>query len=156
MKVSSSITKQCSHDRQGVTLDSLSERLRLAGMKLTNQRKDLLDILLHSSAPISADEISKKSNKKTDALDLVTIYRCLKRFEELNLITRLEFGDGISRFELTTESGHHHHHVICRKCSRVEPLHICDLDAHIKMVECMGYTQLTHRLEFFGICSSCQ
>ena len=140
MKKASDKINQCSHDRQGVTLDSLSERLRQSGMKLTNQRKDLLDILLHSSEPISADEIFKK-NKKTEALDLVTIYRCLKRFEELNLVTRLEFGDGISRFELTTETGHHHHHVICRECSRVEPLHICDLDMHLKLVEKMGYAK---------------
>lgn len=138
-----------------MNLDSLGERLRKAGMKLTNQRKGLLGILLHHPEPISADEIFKKI-QKTEAMDLVTIYRCLKKFEESGLVSRLEFGDGISRFELTAESGHHHHHVICRECQRVEPLHICDLETHIHMVEKMGYAQVSHRLDFFGICSECR
>lgn len=125
-------------------------------MKLTSQRSQLLKILLNHPEPISADEIFKKFETKSDGMDLVTIYRILKKFEEAGLVSRLEFGDGVARFELTLESGHHHHHVICRSCQRVEPLHICDLDPHIRMVEEMGYKQVSHRLDFFGLCSRCQ
>lgn len=89
-------------------------------------------------------------------MDLVTIYRILKKFEEFELVTRLEFGDGVARFELTLESGHHHHHVICRSCQKVEALHICDLDLHILAVEKMGYKQVNHRLDFFALCANCQ
>ncbi|WP_041577422.1 Fur family transcriptional regulator [Bdellovibrio bacteriovorus] len=147
---------KCSHDRKNIDIDSLNERVRKAGMKLTQQRGQLLKILLHHPEPISADEIFKKIDDKSDGMDLVTIYRILKKFEEGGLVSRLEFGDGVARFELTLESGHHHHHVICRHCQRVEPLHICDLDQHIKMVEAMGYKQVAHRLDFFGVCSRCQ
>ncbi|MFV8258380.1 Fur family transcriptional regulator [Bdellovibrio bacteriovorus] len=147
---------KCSHDRKNIDIDSLNERVRKAGMKLTQQRSQLLKILLHHPEPISADEIFKKIDDKSDGMDLVTIYRILKKFEEAALVSRLEFGDGVARFELTLESGHHHHHVICRHCQRVEPLHICDLDQHIKMVEAMGYKQVAHRLDFFGVCSRCQ
>lgn len=147
---------KCSHDRKNLNIDSLNERVRKAGMKLTQQRNQLLKILLHHPEPISADEIFKQIEDKSEGMDLVTIYRILKKFEEAALVSRLEFGDGVARFELTLESGHHHHHVICRLCQRVEPLHICDLDQHIKMVEAMGYQQVTHRLDFFGICSRCQ
>lgn len=147
---------KCSHDRKNIDIDSLNERVRKAGMKLTQQRSQLLGILLHHPEPISADEIFKKIDDKSDGMDLVTIYRILKKFEEAGLVSRLEFGDGVARFELTLESGHHHHHVICRHCQRVEPLHICDLDQHIKLVEAMGYKQVAHRLDFFGVCSRCQ
>lgn len=125
-------------------------------MKLTQQRMLMLKILLQHPEPISADEIFKEVAPKESGMDLVTIYRILKKFEEAGLVSRLEFGDGVARFELTLESGHHHHHVICRQCQRVEPLHICDLDQHIKMVEGMGYKQVSHRLDFFGLCSKCQ
>lgn len=137
-------------------MDSLNERVRRAGMKLTQQRGQLLKILLNHPEPISADEIFKKFNPRSEGMDLVTIYRILKKFEEAGLVTRLEFGDGVARFELTLESGHHHHHVICRVCQKVEPLHICDLEQHLKLVESMGYSQLSHRLDFFGVCSRCQ
>lgn len=137
-------------------MESLEERVRGAGMKLTQQRQQILKILLHHPEPISADEIFKRFESKSAGMDLVTIYRILKKFEEADLVSRLEFGDGVARFELALESGHHHHHVICKICQRVEPLHICDLDPHIKMVEKMGYQQVTHRLDFFGVCSRCQ
>ena len=147
---------KCSHERKNLSLDSLEARVRQAGMKLTQQRSQLLDILLRHPEPITADEIFKKFGKKSAGMDLVTIYRILKKFEDSQLVSRLEFGDGIARFELTMESGHHHHHVICRKCQKIEPLHICDLDDHLKMVQGMGYSDLSHRLDFFGICSACK
>lgn len=147
---------KCGHERKDIDLESLSERVRKAGMKLTQQRSQLLKILLHHPEPISADEIFKQIEDKSGGMDLVTVYRILKKLEEALIVTRQEFGDGVARFELTLESGHHHHHVICRQCQRVEPLHICDLDQHIKMVESMGYAQVSHRLDFFGVCSRCQ
>lgn len=147
---------KCGHERKNVDMDSLNSRVRNAGMKLTQQRSQILNILLNHPEPVSADEIFKKFPNKSEGMDLVTIYRILKKFEEAGLVSRLEFGDGVARFELTLESGHHHHHVICRHCQRVEPLHICDLEQHIKMVEAMGYTSVSHRLDFFGICSRCQ
>lgn len=147
---------KCNHERKNIDIDSLNERVRKAGMKLTQQRMQMLKILLHHPEPISADEIFKKIDTKTDSMDLVTIYRILKKFEEATIVSRLEFGDGVARFELMLESGHHHHHVICRQCQRVEPLHICDLAPHIKLVEGMGYKQVSHRLDFFGLCSKCQ
>ncbi len=147
---------KCVHERKNINMDSLNERVRKAGMKLTQQRSQLLNILLHHPEPISADEIFKQIGDKSVGIDLVTVYRILKKFEEALIVTRQEFGDGVARFELTLESGHHHHHVICRLCQRVEPLHICDLEQHIKMVENMGYSQVSHRLDFFGVCSRCQ
>ncbi len=147
---------KCDQDRQNISEDSLNERLRKAGMKLTHQRSQVLKLLLDQTKPLSADEIFKKFEGKSAGMDLVTIYRILKKFEDCGLVTRLEFGDGVARFELTLESGHHHHHVICRKCQRVEALHKCELDQHVKMVEAMGYAQVSHRLDFFGICSRCQ
>ena len=147
---------KCGHERKNIDMNSLNARVRSAGMKLTQQRSQILNILLNHPEPVSADEIFKKFPNKSEGMDLVTIYRILKKFEEAGLVSRLEFGDGIARFELTLESGHHHHHVICRQCQRVEPLHICDLEQHIKMVEAMGYTGVSHRLDFFGICSRCQ
>ncbi|WP_373999485.1 Fur family transcriptional regulator [Bdellovibrio bacteriovorus] len=147
---------KCGSERKNIDIDSLNERVRKAGMKLTQQRTQMLKILLGHPDPISADEIFKKFDDKSDGMDLVTIYRILKKFEEAGIVSRLEFGDGVARFELALESGHHHHHVICRQCQRVEPIHICDLDPHIKMVETMGYKQVSHRLDFFGVCSRCQ
>ncbi len=146
----------CSHERKNISLEMLNERVRKAGMKVTQQRIQVLQVLLSNTSPLTVDEIFKQLAPESDSADLVTIYRILKKFEDSLLVNRLEFGDGISRFELTLESGHHHHHVICRSCQKVETLHLCDLDKQIKAVEALGYGQLSHRLDFFGLCKNCQ
>lgn len=146
----------CSHERKNISLEMLNERVRKAGMKVTQQRTQVLQVLLSNTSPLTVDEIFKQLAPESDSADLVTIYRILKKFEDSLLVNRLEFGDGISRFELTLESGHHHHHVICRSCQKVETLHLCDLDKQIKAVEALGYGQLSHRLDFFGLCKNCQ
>lgn len=148
------MSKSCGSERNKLTVDSLSERLRSKGLKLTDQRTAILESLINTEVPLSVDEILR-SQSAVHELDLVTVYRCLKKFEDADLVTRLEFGDGISRFELTFESGHHHHHVICRKCHKVEILHICDLEIHLEAVRKMGYESVHHRLDFFGICPTC-
>jgi Fur family ferric uptake transcriptional regulator len=146
----------CSHERKNISLEMLNERVRKAGMKVTQQRTQVLQVLLSNTSPLTVDEIFKQLAPESDSADLVTIYRILKKFEDSLLVNRLEFGDGISRFELTLESGHHHHHVICRSCQKVETLHLCELDKQIKAVEALGYGQLSHRLDFFGLCKNCQ
>ncbi len=146
----------CSHERKNISLETLNERVRKAGMKVTQQRTQVLQVLLNNMSPLTVDDIFKQLAPEADSADLVTIYRILKKFEDSLLVNRLEFGDGISRFELTLESGHHHHHVICRSCQKVETLHLCDLDKQIKAVEALGYGQLSHRLDFFGLCKNCQ
>lgn len=146
----------CSYERKNISLEMLNERVRKAGMKVTQQRTQVLSVLLNNTSPLTVDEIFKQLAPESDSADLVTIYRILKKFEDSLLVNRLEFGDGISRFELTLESGHHHHHVICRSCQKVETLHLCDLDKQIKAVEALGYGQLSHRLDFFGLCKNCQ
>ena len=88
---------RCHQEREGIKVESLHARLRGAGMKLTPQREQLLDVLLHHPKPISADEIFKKIKKS--GTDLVTIYRCLKKFEEGGLVSRSEFGDGVAGAE---------------------------------------------------------
>ena len=51
---------------------------------------------------------------------------------------------------------HHHHHLICRICQKVETLDLCVVDALERLVKQRGYAEITHQLEFFGICPDCQ
>jgi Fur family ferric uptake transcriptional regulator len=63
-------------------------------------------------------------------------------------------GDGITRYELKGE--HHHHHVVCKRCKLVKPIDKCGITVIESWVKKMGYTDVAHRLEFFGICPHCQ
>jgi Fur family ferric uptake transcriptional regulator len=90
--------------------------------------------------------------------DLATIYRSMHLLEEMGMVKRFDFGDGIARFELLSDAGRaHHHHLICTRCSTVVEIEECfpsELEQKIALGN--GFVAITHKLEFFGICPQCQ
>lgn len=137
------------------------ELLKKSALKVTDIRVGLLTLLHEGQHPQSAEDLYsrmptalKKLGSRKSA-DLVTVYRNLKSFLEAGLVQSTELGTGRKLYEWLDQS-HHHHHVICRMCGRVDTLEVCGLDQHFKDIRKMGYADLTHRLEFFGVCASCQ
>jgi Fe2+ or Zn2+ uptake regulation protein len=113
----------------------------------------LLTILIAEHGPFTAEELHQRMEK--GMCDLVTVYRCLTTMEELNIVRRCDFGDGAYRYEFNTGE-HHHHHVICRSCHSVETLDVCVADSLERIARQMGYANVTHTLELFGVCADCQ
>jgi Fur family ferric uptake transcriptional regulator len=75
--------------------------------------------------------------------------------EEIQLVRRCDFGDGAYRYEVSI-GGEHHHHVICRSCHGVQTLDRCMAEGLERVAREMGYVDVSHTLELFGICSKCQ
>ncbi len=134
----------------------LAGLLRAGGLKVTRARLAILDVLAKEHGPFTTEEVfSRLSNTQAKgACDVVTIYRCLAKFESLGLISQCDFGDGSVRYELRA-GDHHHHHIICRKCRRVESLPNCPVEDRAIKLPKMGFKEVSHRLEFFGVCPSC-
>jgi Fur family ferric uptake transcriptional regulator len=78
--------------------------------------------------------------------------------ESMGMVKRFDFGDGTARFELVGEGDDgHHHHLICRNCSGVVEIDECFPTAlEKKIARKNGFTRMTHKLEFFGVCPECQ
>jgi Fur family ferric uptake transcriptional regulator len=142
------------HLDKSSTLANATERLKSNGHKLTKPRQALLKAIASFSAPFTTEDAFKTTTKllRGAKIDLVTVYRSLATFEELGLLSRVEFGDGVVRYELKGPGDQHHHHFVCQACAKVEPLNHCELTTHLKAA---GYTRLSHRLEFFGLCPAC-
>lgn len=133
----------------------LSEQLRKTARKMTGPRKALVEALRLQDHPVTIKEITAHLR---DGCDLATIYRSMHLLETLGMVQRFDFGDGIARFELVHE-GHddHHHHLICTGCSRVVEIEDCfPQELQERIARGNGFTGITHRLEFFGVCPSCQ
>ena len=133
-------------------LNEALDALKNASLRQTQPRIQLLEALISTHGPFSVDEILQLPNLKT--LDRVTVYRCLSTFEELGLVRRCEFGDGTSRYEYASEE-HHHHHIVCKQCRKSQVIEACIPDSLTQVVKKMGYSQVSHSLEFFGICKNC-
>jgi Fe2+ or Zn2+ uptake regulation protein len=120
--------------------------------RITAPRRAILSILTHHHGPFTADEIHQ--HMKKGVCDIVTVYRCLTTMEEINLVRRCDFGDGTYRYEFDT-GAHHHHHIICRVCHSVKTLEFCVAGTLERRARQLGYSNVTHTLEIFGVCGGC-
>ena len=121
--------------------------------RVTEPRKAILAMLTREHGPFTVEEIHLRM--EAGMCDLVTVYRCIAALEEINLVRRCDFGDGTYRYEFNTGE-HHHHHIVCRSCHQVETLDVCVADGLERMARQLGYGNVTHTLEIFGICAACQ
>lgn len=130
----------------------LADVLRSFGLRASKQRLAILQAIKKTPCPAAAEEVFQALPVKT--CDLATLYRNLSQWEKLGLLRRMQLGDGASRYEIV-EAHHHHHHIVCRKCRRIEHLNVCGLDEIESRLRRRGFRELSHSLEFFGLCSRC-
>jgi len=126
--------------------------LNARSQRVTSPRISILKILKSNHKPLTIAEIHNKLT--SGKIDLATVYRTLKLFSELEIVNEIDFKDDFKRYELVYDR-HHHHHIVCRKCKSVENVEACILDEIEKLLSKKGYSDVTHSLEFFGICKNC-
>lgn len=137
---------------QGI-LEEACTRIRTAGMRVTKPRVALVETLLKQAGPVSIERLHQTMG--TDSCDLVTIYRCLAAFEGLGLVRRSYLHNGTCLYELTS-GGARRYHIVCKSCGRTDPVeYSLAADAEEELRE-KGYADVSHVLEFFGVCSGCQ
>ena len=141
------------------TLASLVALLRRKGLRMTGNRRAILQVLLKAREPLSLEQIQAGSPKYVDdgdAPDFATVFRMMTLLEELKLARKVHLGRPSSHFELT-DSRHHRDHLVCTDCGLVTPLEgICPVERLERQIARKhGFTELTHSLEFFGRCSGC-
>jgi Fur family ferric uptake transcriptional regulator len=141
------------HGSTEARIESAVSALRARGQRVTSPRRSMLGILASEHGPFSAEELHQRL--PAGECDLVTVYRSLSAMEEINIVRRCDFGDGIYRYEFNQE-GHHHHHIICRSCRSVRVIEHCVAEALEGVAREMGYSNVTHVLEIFGTCPKCQ
>lgn len=137
---------------------AFKDKLKRKGYKLTTQRRAVLDILIqHSGEHLSTEELYSFVKEKFPEIGLATVYRTVQLFEEMNIINRLNFDDGCSRFELhADDENHHHHHLICEKCNKVFEVENDLLEEIEKEIEEKhNFKVKNHKVTFYGHCQKC-
>jgi len=151
------VKKTCQHDlHEKQELSSLTSRLRRKARKVTGPRAAILEILRQHPHPLTNKEIFAELPK--GGCDLATIYRAMQMLEKLGMVKRFDFGDGAARFELVEEGDDgHHHHLVCTRCASVVEIEECfPEEIERRIASQNGFSAVTHRLEFFGVCPDCQ
>ena len=137
-------------------LPQLAEKLRRESHRITGPRQAILQAMRRNPGPLRIKDIN--AHIGPDDCDLVTVYRSMRLLQELGMVKRVELGSGGARFELLGEGDDgHHHHLVCTRCQQIVQLDDCLLEeVEERIAKANGFTAVTHRLDFFGLCPNCQ
>ena len=95
-----------------------SGNLRKVGLKVTQPRKRILDLLEETiNKHMTADDIYRVLMQAGDDIGLATVYRVLNQFEGAGLVVKHNFEGGQAYYEL--DSGMHHDHMVCIETGKV-------------------------------------
>jgi Fur family peroxide stress response transcriptional regulator len=134
-------------------LEFLYNRLKERGIRITPQRKVILDLLKSSREHLTAEEIYQHIKQKMQRVSLGTVYNTLHKLKEAGVIQELSFGDMSSRYDGIAKF---HYHITCVVCGKVMDFHRDSLKSlEEEASKASGFAINTHRIEFYGTCPLC-
>lgn len=139
-------------------INRIKKQLHKEKYKLTPQREATVRVLLENEQDhLSAEDVYLLVKEKAPEIGLATVYRTLELLSELKVVDKINFGDGVSRYDLRREGAHHfHHHLVCIECGAVDEIQEDLLGEVEKVVERRWHFKvMDHRLTFHGICHRC-
>jgi Fur family ferric uptake transcriptional regulator len=137
--------------------DGTLEHLREAGYRSGGARRAVVELLARQSCCLSAQEIFDAVREAGRPVGIASVYRVLDLLTERRLVTRVDIGDGVARYEPALSDGDHHHHVVCDDCGRVEPFEDAGLELAIDRVGGrLGYDVGGHEVVLRGACTDCR
>lgn len=130
--------------------------MRGRGMRLTSQRKLIVQAAFATHEHFSADELLAMCVERDDKVSRATVYRTLSVLEEGGFVESLDTGDGGRKFEHVL--GHKHHdHMVCTGCGKILEFHDEVIEARQeKVAAAAGFVIESHNLRLLGRCSDCQ
>lgn len=135
--------------------NDVKEILRKNEIKCTSQREIVLNILIQSKTPLTAEQIYIYSKEANNLINLSTVYRVLELLLSKDIIKKLSFTDeGSNVYEIKDEK--HRHYLICMGCKKIIPVCGCPIEEYEKNLnESSDFKILGHSLELYGYCTEC-
>lgn len=138
-----------------IRLQELVEKIRQRGGRLTPQRVAVLKVLAESEGHPSVEQIHDQIKADFPTTGLATIYKTVTLLKEMGEVLELGFAYGSNRYD--GNKPYPHPHLICTQCGEIHDLHVPALNEIVQQAsQDLGYQVVSHRLDFYGICSECQ
>ena len=130
-------------------MNKIEEKCQIKGVRLTDQRKIIAEVMSTSNDHPDVDELHKRVNKIDKKISIATVYRTVKLFEESGIVEKHDFKGGKARYEESPEE--HHDHLI--DINSGEIIEFVDKEIEIlqnKVAKKLGYKLVDHKLELYG------
>jgi Fur family ferric uptake transcriptional regulator len=121
----------------------------------TSQRTAVLDSLRASGRFRTAQDIYSDLRAGGARIGLTTVYRHLQKLADDGTIHTVQTADRQTAYRLCGEGPHHH--LVCVSCGSGIEIADAELDGWVEaQASRRGYSELTHRVEIFGLCPECR
>ena len=139
-------------EMQNTSSDSRVAKLCIdKGLKMTEPRKVIAKVLSDSKDHPDVESLHNRVRSLDPTISIATVYRTMKLFEDTNIVTKRDFGDGRARYEEIQGDEDHHHHLIDVRTGRVIEFYNEELERlKVKIANDLGYELVDHHLELFG------
>jgi Fur family ferric uptake transcriptional regulator len=135
-----------------ITIESLVEKLKSNGHRVTPSRRAALKAITASDDHFSVADVQQR----VPGVGRATVFRTIKLLVDLDLLCRVLLEDGSLRYRLSRRPAHHHH-LVCSACGDVEDFADCDLAGLSKeLSRRTAYEIRGHWLEMYGLCPDCR
>ena len=121
-------------------------------MKLTPQRRTIVDILTLDNCHPSAMTIFRAARETHPKISLSTVYSTLSLLKSLKLVRELEFETMDNRYDMDTSN---HLNLICTRCGMIEDFTDTAVIPPEIIQKLTGFTVHDVRFEYYGVCSKC-
>jgi Fe2+ or Zn2+ uptake regulation protein len=135
----------------------LRDALRQRGIRLTRQRRVILQVMDSAEQHLDVDQILERAQKISPEVHLVTVYRTIDLLKKEGLIDELDLlhlrGD---RHYYETHGPRDHIHVACLRCGKVREFESRLYEQLKQQIAADCDIQVTvSRTEVGGICNDC-
>lgn len=130
-----------------------SDVLKSASLKATKKRLMIIELIMASPYPVTADYIYEKLSETLD-INLSTVYRALSAMTDKNILIKSIHMDGKTYYQFNDHQ--HKHELICSICHKSVDVEDCPFDEISKKIsEKTSFVITGHNMEFTGICPKC-
>ena len=132
---------------------SCSYNLKEKGLRLTPQRRLIIDIIHDADEHLTAEEIIKSVQARMPGVNKSTIYRTLELLESADCVYKSELDD---RSIYHHADGGHHHHLVCTSCgTTIDCQEDLFLPVKTSIQKKYGFQVAFHHRVINGLCRKC-
>jgi Fur family ferric uptake transcriptional regulator len=136
--------------------DAAHEVIRRAGHSKGAARDALIEIMAQRDCAMSVTDIEQALGERP--VGRASVYRALDLLHSLHLISRVDVGDGVARYERGhLDHENHHHHMVCDRCGVLIAFDDAELEQAIhKLSDRLGFDATEHEVTLRGACPDCR
>ncbi len=136
-------------------MNSIEEKCKLKGVRLTDQRKIIAQVMSDSKVKYGSkdhpdvDELHKRVSEVDNKISIATVYRTVKLFEEFGIVEKHDFKGGKARYEQSPDE--HHDHLIDVNSGEVVEFVDKEIEKlQDQVAKRLGYKLVDHKLELYA------